>query len=252
MKKLIYLTLAFTAIISSCEYYESDDYDFSNTVPAYVIVQDTSMRVVPEGGSVKFELRVPEVVYQDITVEYQVTGGYSSTGSFTIPSGTNRNPVSVAIPAGIVSEDALNARLTLTGVNNGYQIGRVENQNISFPITIDKFVPFQQSDYTGAFSCLEPGYGTYEVTLTADPTESNKIINDNFWDAGAVIYYLFSGDFDQTIDMPTQTFDSGGTTYSAYGSGAYDGVTKMFSVNYVVEDADGNVVDQNTHTFEKL
>lgn len=98
---------------------------------------------------------------------------------------------------------------------------------------------FDIADFTGAYNCYEEGYGDYNVNFTIDPNEPNRILNDNYWDwaaPGEVVYYIFSGDVNQTIDIPNQPFTYGdGTVGSVEGSGTYDACTRTFITNTIAE-----------------
>lgn len=249
MKKIVIL---FSIILGlySCEYYDGDSYDFSDTYPAYVELSDISLQNVPEGGSVKVTFPMREVVYKPFDVTWEITGDYTATGTIKVPKGASNYTTTISIPEGIVSDGSLDARFKLTGTSEGIALGRIDNTNLAFDIVINKFVAYNAADYTGTFTCNEPGYGDYPVNLSVDPEDNQKIWSDNFWDAGASVYYEFSGDFDQSIEMPEQEFTSG-ELYTVSGSGKYDGITKTFFVDYVVTDANGQLVDENTHTFTR-
>lgn len=92
--------------------------------------------------------------------------------------------------------------------------------------------PFDILDYLGGFTCNETGYGEYATNFFADPSVPNRIHNTNFWDyaaAGSTVYYDFSGDENQTINIPDQAFTfGGGEVGSVVGSGTYDACTGTF------------------------
>ncbi|MCF8457311.1 MAG: hypothetical protein K9H62_15395 [Bacteroidales bacterium] len=109
-------------------------------------------------------------------------------------------------------------------------------------------------DFTGAFNCYEEGYGDYPVNFTVDPTFENRIYNDNYWDwaaSGSLIYYNFSGDIYQTIDIPNQVFTYGdGTVGSVEGYGEYDACTGTF---WTQTDAEyGGGIYATYHEFSSL
>lgn len=114
--------------------------------------------------------------------------------------------------------------------------------------------PFLRSSFVGAYNALEPGYGTYSVTMSADPSNANGVINSNFWDAGAVINYVFDP-VAAKVTIPLQPFSYGGTNYTVQSGAAassYDACIGKFIVPYVVKLASsGTTVDTNTHTFTK-
>lgn len=113
--------------------------------------------------------------------------------------------------------------------------------------------PFDILDYLGGFTCTETGYGDYGVNFFADPVVPNRIHNTNFWDyaaGGSTVYYDFSGDENQTIDIPEQSFTfGGGEVGSIVGSGTYDACTGTF---YTLTDVtyEGSVYETE-HFFFK-
>jgi hypothetical protein len=117
---------------------------------------------------------------------------------------------------------------------------------------------YLRSSFVGAYKCLEPGYGTYDVTMTADATDPNTVINSNFWDAGGVsIKYVFNAA--GTISIPLQTFTSNigagpeSLTVQSQSTGtSFDACTGRFVVPYIVKRvSSGATIDSNTHTFTK-
>jgi hypothetical protein len=118
---------------------------------------------------------------------------------------------------------------------------------------------YLRSSFVGPYRCLEPGYATYNVTITDDPTNLNGVVNSNFWDVGASIKYVFNG-ATGTVSIPLQTFQAditgGGpealTVESQATGSSFDACTGKFIVPYIVKRvSSGATIDSNTHTFTK-
>jgi hypothetical protein len=250
MNKIIRMIALLTfALVYGCETYVPAGPDLTNTYPAYVEIAGNAAVTVPEGGSVTLGLTTRTVVYEGYTVTWEISGDYSATGTVEVPGGVNQYQVSIPIEAGIVSDGALQATVTLTDVSGEMELGR-NGRNTALEITITKFVPFVQEDYAITFSCNEPGYGDYMCDFVA-AEDPNVLINTNFWDSEWEINYTFSADFDQKVVIEPQQKMYGDTPLTISGSGTYDGVTQRIIVDYIVVDDTGAVWDDNTHTFTK-
>ena len=248
MKKSYILSIFLVLVaLYSCETYDVAEPDFSNSYPSYVELLDTTALTVPEGGNILIVLTSRTVVYEGYSVSYQITGDISESGDLEVPAGVNRAQVAIPVESGIVQDEALHAVVTLTGVTGDIALGR-KGENLSVQVNITKFVPFDADDYATTFDCYEPGYGVYSCTFekTDNP---NVMTNTNFWDYGLNIDYTFSADFEQLITIETQSVTTDEDVYVVEGSGTYDGVTQIMVVDYMVSDADGNIIDMNTHTF---
>jgi hypothetical protein len=241
------IVLLALAIVYGCEEYLPAEPDFTNTYPAYVEIAGNASVTVPEGGNVTLVLTSRAVVYEGYTVTWEISGDYTASGTVDVPGGVNQYQVSVPIEAGIVSESALQATVTLTDVSGDMELGR-NGRNTAVEISITKFVPFVQEDYAITYSCNEPGYGDYLCNFVA-AEDPNVLTNTNFWDSGWEIDYTFSAGFDQKVVIEPQEQMYGDTPLTVTGSGTYDGVTKTIIVNYKVVDDSGEVWDDNTHTF---
>jgi hypothetical protein len=244
MKNIFKVLILLAFVLSySCEGYDPMEPDLDNTYPSYVEIANTSGVTVPEGGNITVTLSSRTLVYKAYSVSYEISGDYSASGTVEVPTGVNSVLVSLPVDAGIVTDEALSATVTLTSATNDMEVGR-NGVGTTLDVTITKFVPFAAADYAITFDCDEPGYAVYPVTfvVTSDPL---VLTNTNFWDSGWSIDYTFSGDFDQVVTINEQ--DVGGNLVS--GSGVYNGVTKTMVVDYVVIGGDGSVRDDNTHTF---
>ncbi|MFW6290150.1 MAG: hypothetical protein ACOC0R_04200 [Mariniphaga sp.] len=140
------------------------------------------------------------------------------------------------------------AKLTVTETT----MGGITSEPFTVEVSIEPFCALSIDLFTGAFICNEEGYGEYPVTFTTDPEVQNRILNSNFWDwpaEGEVIYYDLSGDIDQIVTVPKQSFTFGdGTVGSVEGSGVYDSCTRTMTVDYSVEY--GGDVSATHHEFK--
>ena len=107
-----------------------------------------------------------------------------------------------------------------------------------FEVAVTNFCVFDVNNFTGTFSCDEDGYGVYQVSFTKDPVLAKTVVNDNFWDfaaPGSVLKYTFSGDFDEIVTVPKQTFTFADDIVGwVQGEGTYDGCSQTMIVDYTV------------------
>lgn len=235
------------ATVFGCEQYEGAYPDLSETYPAYVEIPNSSAITVPEGGIATINLSSRVVIAEAYTISYEVSGAFTAVGSLDVEAGNSMAELTVPVDAGIVTEEAVTATVTLTSITNGMAIGR-NGIGESVDLIITKFVPFVAANYAVTFDCDEPDYAVYPITfvVTSDPL---VLTNTNFWDSGWSIDYTFSGDFEQTVTIVPQTVGTGDDARTVSGSGSYDGVTQTIVVDYTVVDGNGGVRDDNTHTF---
>lgn len=174
---------------------------------------------------------------QDITVTISVVSNELTadqvtlaTTTLTILANKTKASTTVLINPNAFTLDPDTLEMTLSMSASGFELAPYGGT------TTYKFIynvcPFDILDFLGGFTCTETGYGDYGVNFFADPTVPNRIHNTNFWDyaaAGATVYYDFSGDENQTIDIPDQSFTfGGGEVGSIVGSGTYDACTGTF------------------------
>jgi hypothetical protein len=110
-----------------------------------------------------------------------------------------------------------------------------------FTIAID----YDVDNYLGLFDCDEPGYGSYPVTLTK--IDESTIENDNFWDSGWAVQYVFDNYGKVTI-VPV--------TISGYHiesvDGGFNNADQSWWTEYIVTNATtGVTIDHNVHTFTR-
>ncbi|MEQ7798356.1 Calx-beta domain-containing protein [Pedobacter sp. ASV1-7] len=101
MKKIIVL-LSITAafLLQACEKKgPGDNYDFSNSLPPYVEISDKAQLKVVEGTNAVVQVRLKTAVQEPVTVNYNVTGTFSTSGTVTIPRDALTANVTIAVPA---------------------------------------------------------------------------------------------------------------------------------------------------------
>lgn len=111
----------------------------------------------------------------------------------------------------------------------------------TFSFTV--LVKYDFNNMIGLFDCNEPGYAHYNCNLTK--VNSNTVSNDNFWDSGWTVQYVFNAD-GSVITLTPVTISG----YSIAGSGSFDKMTGQFNVHYTVYQGT-KLIDDNTHTFTK-
>jgi hypothetical protein len=192
--------------------------------------------------------------------DYTIVGAAGPSGTVTIPAGAAGSEavgkIMIVPDEDAVQEPSVNLVVTISNSSNGLVVGQYPLKD-KINVTInDDDCDFIRTDFIGDFDALEPGYGTYTVTFSEDPGDANAIIADNFWDFGGVVTYVFDPS-SNLVTLPTQDVIMGGTTYViAQGAGAsiYDDCAnpKTFKVPYTVtRKSDGELVDDNVHTFTK-
>ena len=130
--------------------------------------------------------------------------------------------------------------VVMTDANNVKTTSPIWNFSVAVNYTITNFV--------GLYDCNEPGYKHYDCNFTK--VDNNTVKNDNFWDSGWAVNYVF--DSYGKVTLTPVTYVSGTTTYDITGSGTFNPLTNGVIVNYVVTDhATGKPADTNTHTFVK-
>lgn len=120
MLKQYYKLLTVAAIVlCSCEDYEDERLDFSNSLPQFVQISSGSTINANPGDTVAIEIEVRENLYTDITVDYEITGDITQNGTAIIPDSSLDTSIDIILPL-----DSGMATMNLTGVDNGLLIGR--------------------------------------------------------------------------------------------------------------------------------
>jgi hypothetical protein len=269
MKNLIYI-IALSVLISGC----LPDRDFPDHNLEYVGIplQGVTNTVLEDSPS---PLSVPVVFggalqnEQSFTVNYSVTGGVygtdytivdgaSANGTVTIPSGVTGTVARATIQIQPIANSTTNSNkvltVTLLETSAGVSVGYPQRATINITI-LDDDCDFVRDEFTGSFEVDEPGYGTYNVNLSADPDNPNGVISDNFWDFSGIVKYSFDP-ASNVLTLPTQTVEMGGISYTVSqgtGNSTYNDCNITFVVPYTVtRQPDNEVVDDNVHTFRKV
>lgn len=241
MKKIILglsgITLGIMFIVSSC------------TTPAIEAAQEAYdyNSIVPKVLGVNSPSSVVQTQTVDVNVNYHRGG---SIWSWSAEGATVQSVSEDTKTATILFDQAPASGKAVISVTET-TMGGITSDPLSVEVSIEPFCVLDINKFTGAFDCDEEGYGVYPVNFTLDPDVQNRIINDNFWDwpaDGEVIYYDLSGDIDQIVTVPKQTFTFGdGTVGWVEGSGVYDGCAGTMVVDYDVEY--GGEVNATHHEF---
>ena len=190
-----------------------------------------------------------------VTVNFTVSGSaiegvhynmVTSGNSVTIPAGEHFAYIDYEVLTfNFGTDEAQTITITLTDASGDVE---VSSNYGTLTTNTRKECAFDITNFAGAYSCLEPGYGTYDVNFTQ--IDANTVEIDNFWDFGGVAQYTF--DASGGVTLAEQTITMGGEGWVVEGSGSYDPCTGSFSVDYtVVRVSDGLTYDDNTHTFDR-
>jgi hypothetical protein len=139
-------------------------------------------------------------------------------------------------------------KLEIKNINNTLVVS-TNYKSCTIHFIKETFIDF----YTGFYSCFESSTNsTYTVEFTKE--NSSTINNTNFWDfpnEGKEVPYIFNQDLNQTIEIPrTAWMDKLGKEYTVYGNGNYTN-NGNFTVDFYIEDSNGNLYQNGTHTFTK-
>lgn len=140
MKRFFFLIIAFIAITTGCDKYESAGYDFSNSIPLYAeIVKPKGVIVVPPGGKFDVTITLRDAFQEDVAIACTFNGA-------TLTSKIDRNKrqvvISVAVPTDIlgttVSKNVKFVLLSATGAKTGTKltIGRYGADKESLDIQV--------------------------------------------------------------------------------------------------------------------
>lgn len=111
--------LALCLLVMSCEEFEDDSYDFSNSLPQFVELSSGSDVTATPGDTVTLNVRVRENLFSDIHVEWETTGNLTASGTATIP----RDNLSTSFDL-ILPDTPGEAIVALVSVDNGLSLGR--------------------------------------------------------------------------------------------------------------------------------
>jgi len=269
MKKKIYLLGALLAFAScepdyaDLEYKEKPFVAFSastisvseGNTAAGNIVQLSISRATSDLGSAL------TVNFAAVSAKFETTNADASN-TFTLSGGVGGSATTVVIPAGkttanitftskgnTVLEKNRVIQVSLTSsssdLNLGYPGPASNGKIITVTIADDDCTP-DIGNLLGAYDCLEPGYGTYDVAFSQ--ISCTVIQNSNFWDEGAKINYTINP-VAGTVSISNQTF---GTRSVTGAGGTLNLATGTIIAPYVVKTtSSGATLDTNTHTFTR-
>ena len=133
---LTYILVVLAAFCLGCEKFEDDAVDFSNRYPAYVDFAANAAATAAEGKAATFQVNIRPIQYQDVTVNYTVSGAVNTTGQVVIPAGTANAKFTVPAPATNGAADGARAAVVkLTGASEGIALGRI-GRNTEAKLTI--------------------------------------------------------------------------------------------------------------------
>ncbi len=133
-----------------------------------------------------------------------------------------------------------------TGKTYYWKVVMTDANNVKVASPVFSFtvlVKFDMKNMVGLFDCNEPGYAHYNCNITS--VNATTVSNDNFWDSGWTVQYVFNADGTK-IDIVPVTISG----YSITGTGSFDKMTGQWSVHYKVMQGT-KLIDDNTHTFTK-
>lgn len=123
--KITYIIIAMATMMWACEADPDEGLpSFANSLPLYVQLDGSSSISAEEGDEVAITIELPEVVYSDVIVQYEVIGDITSSGSVTIPEGDLTADALVSIPDDSQMTGGGTATFSLTSVDNGLSLGR--------------------------------------------------------------------------------------------------------------------------------
>jgi hypothetical protein len=135
---------------------------------------------------------------------------------------------------------------------NVFKLAKITKSGTNYTVEPIGAFDFNLAAFTGAYNCDEPGYKVYPVNFTIADCET--ITNDNFWDAGFSVDYVFDADAG-TVTIPTQEIDAtpfGLGKLNVEGTGTFNTEDMSFFVDYVItSQADGSEIEAKRHTFTK-
>ncbi|GAA4433869.1 hypothetical protein GCM10023188_24050 [Pontibacter saemangeumensis] len=105
-------TFSFTA----CEK-DMDTYEFSDPKPAYVEIKSKAAITVEEGKEAEITFQSREAFQEVKSLQYEIKGAYTITGSIDYPRNSTSYVYSLAVPDGIVPEGTESAAATFTLVS---------------------------------------------------------------------------------------------------------------------------------------
>jgi hypothetical protein len=140
-KYLLTLLLISGILLGSCKKYEEEKPDFSKSQPPYVTLKSTAAKTVKQGAALKFNVLVRTALQEDVTVSYDISGGFTKTGTFIVPRNTTDAPISIDIPAGTVPSGGVSLSgtfkiLSATRPGGSLTVGRIDPAKEKFTVKV--------------------------------------------------------------------------------------------------------------------
>ena len=136
--------LAFAGM-TSCEKSHSpgDDYNISPVIPGYVELASKDTIHCGEGVNITPAIQVRTAKQEDITVNYEISGAFTHSGTILLKRNDMTAKATIAIPANIIPAGSASAVATLKLVSanaNKYNlvIGQLSPESETVPISIEK------------------------------------------------------------------------------------------------------------------
>jgi len=206
-----------------------------------------------EENPVVYIIRGPDEVFQTQIADYEVLVPYEQEGTKWTWSvtGATLQSVSADTKTATISFPTVPQGNTATITVGETMASGVEGPDKNLLVTVKSFCTFNINNFIGTFDCDEAGYGIYPVNFTKHPTLVNTIVNDNFWEfaaPGSLLNYTLSGDFNEVVTVPRQTFTFGDLEVGwVEGSGTYNGCDHTMIVEYIV-----NYIGDEYEVYQEL
>lgn len=255
MKKITYIFIAiFFLGIISCESDYDDGLTESTVHPAYIYLSSTAAKVATETKSFSVAITRAIPVYEDVTVNYEVSGdGFATFSGETVfpkstgQSGSNSYTFNVDVPSTIVPANMTSVpaifKLISCETSSGKEVAAgLNGATTTFNLTINKYVPLNRMLFLGAYT-ENDGADSYQVTVSEDPAdEFGFIITGGYWGTSASYKVTFNTITNQTMIsnqyVGANYFGSGtSSTYDAVyyspasPNGSFNTTTGSFTVN---------------------
>ena len=119
--KVIILLLISVAAFSGCDDKLGPLADFSAPMSPYVEITSKADLKVVEGNSATIAVRLRSAIQEAVTVNYAVSGAFTTTGSIVIPKGALTANAVVAVPSSLVpaNESSAVATFAITSATQG-------------------------------------------------------------------------------------------------------------------------------------
>jgi hypothetical protein len=102
-------------VLSGCKKFEEEKFDFASTsLPPYLELKSKTAKTVTEGGNLSLTVQVRTALAEEVTVAYEITGGFTMSGTMKLPANAVEATASVLIPTGTVVSPAVTVSGVLT------------------------------------------------------------------------------------------------------------------------------------------